>query len=213
MPVYIKSNEKILFVHIPKTGGSSFEEVMKKRGWREYLKLNGLSLSDIEFMKVSPQHYHSEIFESLFNLEKFNKIISIVRNPFDRFKSEFYWQHTQGFSSAGPSEWTHQVFDEFKKNPYAYDNHIRPQTDFLVKGCEVFILETGGVEKALKFCNELPTASVYNLTGLFSVLKKEIRLKVSPRIPRIEEEFEAVRPMIEAFYSEDIIMYSHFMEQ
>lgn len=208
MPVYIKNKEKVLFIHIPKAGGSSYERIMKKNGWREELKVSGLALDDIDFMKVSPQHYHAEIIENLLNIEKLNKVLTIIRNPFDRFKSEFYWQCSQGLTSARPSEWAYRVIDEYYKNPVAYDNHIRPQSDFIVEGCNIFVLEAQGVENAIKYSDQRTGAFWYkggNRSGIFNRSKKE---KLSMKRPHIDDEFESLRYFIEEFYSEDIDIYN-----
>lgn len=206
MPVYLRKKEKVLFVHIPKTGGSSFEEVMKIRGWREELKVSGLSLGEIDFMRVSPQHYHARILERLLNLEKFDRILTIVRSPFDRFKSEFYWQNQQGMCSFSPSDWILRMFDEYQTDPCIYDNHIRLQSDFIVEGCGIFPLEHSGVQNALEFCDSVGSTA-RKIFRRSTVRPNANKAKVSRKKIQIEEEFEASRPLIEEFYAKDVELY------
>jgi hypothetical protein len=41
------------------------------------------------------------------------------------------------------SAWAERVFARWAKNPYALDNHLRPQTEFLLPGMETYRLEDG----------------------------------------------------------------------
>lgn len=206
MPVYLRKNEKVLFVHIPKTGGSSFEKVMKRRGWREEFKSSGLSLAEIDFMRISPQHYHASVLEMLLDLKKFDRILTIIRDPFARFKSEFYWQYKQGLCSLTPADWIRRMFDEYQTDSCIYDNHIRPQSEFVMEGCVLFPLESGGVENALGLC-ESSIPPMEKIWRRFCARSSGIKANSSKKNMRIEEEFDLYRPLIEEFYETDIELY------
>ena len=151
MPIYLKKNEKILFVHIPKCGGSSFSDFLIRKKYEESLTVRGKAIKDIEFWKSSPQHLHRDVLKKLLNFEKFDKIITIVRDPFERLKSEYYWQLNAGIikdKEILPGKWFDNLIDKYHTNNYIYDNHIRPQNEFLINESKVFKLEEQGIKKA-----------------------------------------------------------------
>lgn len=134
MPVFTKGDSNTLYIHVPKTGGSTIEGLFIRSGY-EISFIRSKHSPIFKVINSSPQHYHSEIINSIFDLEKFDFKFMTVRNPVQRLISEFFMRcnETDDFNS-----WTKWVFKEFTKNPYIYDNHIRPQHDFHVPGCEVY---------------------------------------------------------------------------
>ncbi len=94
MPIFTKNKIHILYVHIPKTGGSSVEGLFKKNKWQlSYLDKGGKkggkpdSLNSIR--QCSPQHMHLEMLQTIFDLEKIDYIFMTVRHPVDRLISEY----------------------------------------------------------------------------------------------------------------------------
>ena len=120
---------RILFIHIPKTGGTSIERAMganlpplglakslmgwggKHRSWRQHLTIAEIK----KFYKTIDLH----------NCFKF----TIVRNPWDRMVSSFRWEQ-RGFRrnrSKAPSN-----FKEFTISPRWYNKqHSKHQLDFI----------------------------------------------------------------------------------
>jgi hypothetical protein len=86
---------KFIFIHIPKTGGTSIENAFKKRikGNRKHL-----TMSD----------YENEL-ES--DIEKYF-IFSVIRNPWDRLVS--YWKYRQGKIHA-PIDGKMNIFNDWLK--------------------------------------------------------------------------------------------------
>ena len=109
-------------MHIPKCGGTSFSNLLLKRNWKEHLAIRGIRIKDLKYLKCSPQHYHSEILNQLFNLKEFDKKIAIVRDPFNRLKSEYYWQLKTKIinKSIYPKEWFNNILSEYKFNNLQY---------------------------------------------------------------------------------------------
>ena len=95
MPYFKEAN--ILFIHIPKTGGTSFEEYMlTKTPIRLHSEINDYNLPDPELRKVTLQHQtyntlykYRDVLGINFN-EKLKKI-AFVRNPYDRIVSDIFW--------------------------------------------------------------------------------------------------------------------------
>lgn len=199
MPVYSKNNKYILFIHIPKSGGSTLSKVLINKGWDESFCIRKKTLENIKYLNCSSQHFHRETIKKIFNLNKFDKIFTIVRNPFERLKSEYYWQLKQNIvSNTLPKEWLNNVFDEYKENKFIYDNHIRPQNEFILEKAKIFKLEEG-MDKVYEFI----------LGNNIIKLKKQIKLKKSDYKILIEEDFLKLKTQIDDFYAEDYILLKY----
>ena len=151
--MFFKVNNKIiLFIHIPKCGGTTIEEnlnfLQNNRIPLEHQKLNLESLWG-QHNNFQLQHL---TFSQIFNEYKYahNKIINdidfiftIVRNPIDRIISEANWQIShqyfqykfsweriiQGFSNSSPKRFCHylnqkEFINDYEKyiNVYSLDN-------------------------------------------------------------------------------------------
>lgn len=149
MPIFTKNKNNILFIHIPKSGGSSIEKIGSDLGWKESFSIRGKTLSEISLYKSSFQHLHAKPLSEILNLDAFDSIFTVVRNPFNRLKSEYYWQQKQNLTNLAVDEWIEEIFSNYYRNSYIYDNHIRPQVEFIpnTKNTNVFKLEDNGIEK------------------------------------------------------------------
>ncbi|MGR5254314.1 sulfotransferase family 2 domain-containing protein [Vibrio astriarenae] len=198
MPVMVKGNESVLFIHIPKSGGSSYEAIMKNLGYRELLSIRGMPLSKLKFLKCTPQHMHAEMLSSWLNVNDLDRVVTIVRDPYKRFMSEYSWQLKQGITKLEPGDWVENTMEQYCKNKFVYDNHIRPQSDFILKGAEIFQLEDNGLVNAVSYSigGNLPE----NL-----VIPSEKKTSKSDEILR---EFELRRNEIVDFYRDDYKLLS-----
>lgn len=214
MPVFSNSNKNILFIHIPKTAGSSIEKIGKDLGWVESFSVRGRSLNDLKFYKSTPQHLHAKPLELIFNLDQFDSIFTVVRNPFNRLKSEYYWQYSQKITDLDVDEWVPATLDQYLYNAHIYDNHIRPQVEFLPKSkkVEVLKLEEGGVELAknifLSLSPEVPTLGLWKSKFLSKSIPK-VHIKRSAKDPSIEDKFKKHYNMIFNFYEKDFNSFSY----
>lgn len=151
MPVYRKDGRSVLFVHVPKTGGTSVEHLFRANGWEQGFfsaKYGKGTLNHL--MYCGPQHLHAEPLEQLFRLERFDLIFTVVREPVARLRSEYVWRHRKkeqvDLGARAVSAWFASSVKRFRANPYLYDNHLRPQHEFLLPGSEVIRLEDGLAE-------------------------------------------------------------------
>jgi len=148
MPVFSKNGKHYLFVHIPKCGGTTIEVLFKKSCYTiNYLatKADGV-WGELNSMRwCSPQHMHAEILNALFDVSKFEKVFTVVRNPLDRFKSEYAMRNRMRTSVCADdvSEWVNMAFTKYAHNPCVFDNHLRPQHEFVLPGCDVLTFENG----------------------------------------------------------------------
>jgi hypothetical protein len=119
-------NREFIFIHIPKTGGTSIEYKLNL-GHIE----NGFEIKD----NIAYQHSDCNYYKSLFGEEKFNKYLkfTIVRNPYTRIISDFFYLPLENVGFKG-----NQTFDDFLEyievviknnnfNENLYSNHFKPQ--------------------------------------------------------------------------------------
>jgi hypothetical protein len=146
MPVLRLDGRSILFVHVPKAGGSALERVFGQSGWKVLYrdpKERGDSMNRLR--RCSPQHMHRAMLETIFELDRFDGIFMTVRDPLARFRSE-YAMRDPGHVTADAAQveaWAESAFRRFARDPYIWDNHLRPQSEFYVPGCRVYRLEDG----------------------------------------------------------------------
>ena len=148
MPYYKEPN--LLFIHIPKTGGSVIENQLKNIYEESLFGINR-TLLDPPYNKIYFQHYYYTTlyqFKNKLNINFDNiKIFSVVRNPYDRVISDlFWWGKIKKYFTK------EQVYNVIK-NQYLYkdnlDNHNMPQYKFitddnceLIKSIKLFKTET-----------------------------------------------------------------------
>lgn len=151
MPIFRKNTEQVLFIHIPKCGGSSVEKVLS-------------SLSDETFLfglgefQCSPQHFHGKLLQALIPNSGGINSFSVVRHPLLRFISEHqYRNRLRIMYNLKPMQLDedakHCIF-EYKVNPFIYDNHIRPQIEYPLRNTKLFTLESG-LEAPISFALKL----------------------------------------------------------
>jgi hypothetical protein len=133
MPYFKNKNVNLLFIHIPKTGGTSLEKYLSDK---YYIPLNEKSLwTNIKngYNNVSLQH---QTYTSLLtNKNKFGiqfdniNIISIVRNPYERVISDLFH-----FKLINDTTEPNKVYNILQKYILSdkYDNHNIPQYLFLI---------------------------------------------------------------------------------
>ena len=133
MPYFKNNNLNLLFIHIPKTGGTSLEKYLSQK---HNIPLDSKSLySDLKngYNSVSLQHqtYHSLLKKKTqFGIDFNNiKIISIVRNPYERIVSDLFFYKLINYKTTQI-----EVFKILQKyiNSNEYDNHNIPQYSFLI---------------------------------------------------------------------------------
>jgi hypothetical protein len=139
MPYFKNDNVNILFIHIPKTGGSSLELYFCNKfniplnDKSLYMLLDEKNKNNTIEIDTSLQHMtYNTIMK---NKEYFNikfedlKIITIVRNPYERIISDLFY-YFKIYINTTPAE----VFIIMKKYLYEkLDNHTIPQYFFITQ--------------------------------------------------------------------------------
>ena len=148
MPLYLNEEQAITFLHIPKTGGTTIESWLNESGKYQQIFFSQKTLQD---MLVTPQHLGSPTLTELTRtLERpFEYKFAVVRNPFDRIISEFFYRIKLGSIQLGEraeslfSPWVINSLKNYKKNHQVLDNHLRPQTYYVNADVEIFKFEDG----------------------------------------------------------------------
>lgn len=157
MPSLTLDNRMIWFAHCPKAGGTSIEQLMVATwgnrvghlhwGWDLWWKQGGWRSAK---PPNSPQHLTwADAAQTVDPLP--TEVFAMVRDPATRMMSEYRYQrrHRRG-TWAGRilarlpfSVWLRLMLAVARKNPHAFDNHLRPQSDFIPAHAVVFRLEDG----------------------------------------------------------------------
>lgn len=137
MPFY--REKKVLFIHIPKTGGTVIERAIKSTYKEELYSSYTNNILEYPYNQKSLQHqFYTTLYRYRDKLHldfKDIKIFSVVRNPYDKVISDLFWfskkikgNRIQEFSTA------EEVFDILKNNYFHrddLDNHNIPQYKFV----------------------------------------------------------------------------------
>ena len=146
MPVFIKDERYVLFPHVPKTGGTSIERLFRRNGWEMFLRDAKVGQGSLHYVRrCSPQHLHAAVLRELIDLSRVDLCFMVVRDPIARFRSEYAMRQKDPTKTdaASVEAWAARVLGRYERNPYALDNHLRPQHEYLLPDTEVFRLEDG----------------------------------------------------------------------
>ena len=194
MPIFTSpcKNKNILFLHIPKCGGSSVEDFFKLNGFTiDFFSPN--TKSYIKHFKCTPQHMHSSMLEEIFKLKSFDYIFAIVRNPIKRIISEYLWQVSLPIAQNGIDDWYKKVRKLYKINNFYADNHLRPASEFIIQNTNIFKLEKG-LDLAIDSINrcldlDLQSKDIRNKNSSTKIKEFWIR-----KMPEIEYRFNQKEP-------------------
>lgn len=141
MPIFFQDNLTVFYSHVPKTGGTTVEQFFHQNGFQvRDLDMGGRNSLN-RLRHCSPQHTEAARVRSLYRIEAFDYVFMTVRHPIDRLVSEFAYR-TRG-KDVDINTWVPRALTAYRKDPYVLDNHLRPQWEFILPGCEIFYQETG----------------------------------------------------------------------
>ena len=138
MPYY--KNKNLLFIHIPKTGGTVIEDEIKNVYKQTIYSGYTNNILDSPYNKFSLQHqFYTILYKYQDKLDiNFNniKIFSVVRNPYDRIISDLlWWKRKKKYPEFKINYNDTEEIYNFIKNNYLnrddLDNHNQPQYKFI----------------------------------------------------------------------------------
>lgn len=168
MPSLSLDDHLIWFAHCPKAGGTSIETLIVDTwgdrvghlfwGWDLWWKNGGWRTAA---PPSSPQHLTwADARRALPSPP--DAVFALVRDPAARMMSEYRYQsmYRRG-TRAGRALarlpfcfWVRLMLAVARRNPYAFDNHFRPQSDFVPAHARVFHLEQG-IEPVVEWLAEV----------------------------------------------------------
>jgi hypothetical protein len=97
--------------------------------------------------RVSPQHLHASVLQEVLRPERLDWSFTVVRHPRRRLLSEYLYR-SGPFDSPDAAfksfpRWWEDARGSYLEDNSAFDNHLRPQVDFLIPGLEVVRFEDG----------------------------------------------------------------------
>lgn len=139
MPYYKKKH--ILFIHIPKTGGTSVEDTLKHGDIQTMYSGKRNNIMPIQYLRhISLQH---QTFNNIFRYRRFLpvkfdsklRVISVVRNPYTRIVSDLFFHKLINVRTSANQ--VNRILRRYVRAMGSrFDNHNLPQYKFItdVKG-------------------------------------------------------------------------------
>ena len=171
MPIFVRKACSVLYLHVPKTGGTAIEEFFARNQFRAAYLDTGGAQSLNRFRRCAPQHLHAEPIMATLRPAKFDYVFMTVRHPLARIVSEYGMRaRGEGSKPPGIGPWLDQMFSRFMEDPYVAENHIRPQSAFWLPNCEVFRMEDGyGEALVARLEEKLDTELEHRTIGRFNM--------------------------------------------
>lgn len=156
MPVFHIAGKNVLFVHVPKTGGSSIESWLRDLGSEALF-----SRKPVAGLDVVPQHFDAGTLRSIVSEQFISYSFMVVRDPVKRVMSEYFYDRRHSIAEtglpfprmlgSGPSalawqfdQWCKVHFAISRRTPKHKHGHFQPQSDFAgFADTQVFKFEDG----------------------------------------------------------------------
>lgn len=128
--------KKILFIHIPKTGGTAIEDMFCRYSninifeWPNYYGKNIWGRNNnLEYQHLTAKQIFDDF--KLLKIDEIDFIFTVVRNPYDRFVSEVNWKlpYNKNIDQKNKNLALLNCFDDIKNNPLYC--HNLSQVDFI----------------------------------------------------------------------------------
>lgn len=155
MPIYRINNQNVLFIHVPKTGGTSIEAFLGEHAQPAMHSQGRKLLRPFRQASLVPalamQHFHAELLRGMFPDGYFDYAFMVVRHPLRRLVSEY--GHARQLARPGSwlpfGTWSAMMLRLAAFCPNFSNNHFRPQHEFHCFDAEVFKFEDG-IESVLQ---------------------------------------------------------------
>ncbi len=147
MPLYRINGRTVLFLHVPKAGGTSVHRFLSAHG----AVVSEVKARDHTWAPCPPQHFHAAILRQIIPQALPDLVLSVVRHPARRLESEFFYRHLHrgrtrsiGFDfrirpfaamdgaarSHYFARWARDALRKHARDPFHLSNHLRPQVEF-----------------------------------------------------------------------------------
>jgi hypothetical protein len=191
MPLAHWNGLTLFFAHVPKTGGSSVEDYLIRR-------FGPLSILDINKRQgvtgtglIVPATHLAAIDVAEFLPHNLTYSFTMVRDPVTRLMSEYrYQKNVSRMSRLGFSTWLRIMIHAVRAEPRLYENHIRPQSDLVPEGADIFRLEDGFDDMIAKL-DKITDSSAPDITVGHLNIRKRAEITLSQQDVALISEFYA----------------------
>jgi hypothetical protein len=199
MPLFTKEGLSVLFLHIPKSGGTSVNAAFQNQGFRAHYLQDKIDQWHTG-RTISPQHYHFDIIRQIIDISQISFCFALIRDPLSRLVSEFKHQRSAGIAKDDNFvEWYDRIKKIKETNPSCFDNHLRPQVDFVHSSINLYAFPGMLSELQADFMR------ISNLSLSFPVLNTRSTDKQASLVSL------AKQTTAESDYSEDIALYNYLV--
>ena len=187
---------KLIFIHIPKCGGTSIEVYISNNYKLKYKFCNVLNnieknsyILDKKSGSKALQHLTAlEIRQNFNDFEKYYKF-SVVRNPYDRIISEYHWSRTiKSYKSYNKfDDFLKHVQNVFKNKDFyknLFSDHLIPQYLFLYENNKLIVDKVYKFEEFYEIEKNLKDK--YNIDRKMRVCNKTKKEKI--KLNKIQKE-------------------------
>ena len=207
MPLYQlrkgETEKTVLFIHVPKTGGTAIETYFRAIGFAGYFD-PPTYMPVRPYLKVPPAHYDYGVVNRLYKLDALYSF-AVVRHPVRRMVSEYKWaleKSTVAATLAGMSfaDYLTFMFEQYRRDENVAAGHFKPQVRFVGDKVSKIFKYEAGLENiishvlrdvGLKFDGQVNLPVVNNSSG--------------GKIVPTDVEIEAIRE----FYAEDFDAFGY----
>ncbi len=155
MPYFKNNDINLLFIHIPKTGGTTIEEYLYPK-YNIPKNVKSLWLHGPLFNHSYQHCSYNEIMDNKKKLgidEKNLKIFAVVRNPYTRLISELFYRNL--INKNNNKNEVYVTIKNYLNGKNSYDNHRNPQYLFLInkEGIiepEIVVMRTESLNKDME---------------------------------------------------------------
>lgn len=195
MPLFTRQDASVFYIHVPKTAGTSIEQFFVANGFAaEYLDTGGAKSMN-GFRRCPPQHMHGEQILAILRPSRCGYVFATVREPLARIVSEYRMRARGHADFPRLPAWLDQSLKRYQEDRYVLENHLRPQVEFLIPGCDVFRQEDG-IGPHLVACIEGQLKTTFERRQ-FAHKRPETQVEVPA------EDVDAIRARVRAAYWQD----------
>jgi hypothetical protein len=207
MPLYQlrrgETEKTLLFIHVPKTGGTAIETYFRSIGLSGYFD-PPTYMPVRPYLKVPPAHYDYGVLTRLFNLDALYSF-AVVRHPVRRMVSEYKWAIEKSTASGKLvgmrfADYITYAFEQYRRDENFAAGHLKPQIRFV----------GDKVSKIFKYEAGLESIIGHVLQDVGLKIERQVKLPVvnntsGGKVVPTDREIEAIC----AFYAEDLAAFGY----
>ena len=200
MPLFQRDEKSLLYVHVPKTGGTAIEAFFQRNGFAADLLDTGGPGSFNRVRRCPPQHMEARLLEQVLRPGRCDYVFMTVRDPLARIVSEYRMRARGTPKIPKLPVWFDRAVARLADDPYAFENHLRPQAEFRLKDAEVFRQEDG-LDRIVD--------KLEQVLGATFEQRRMPRAKPHEDVAVPQEDIDAIRTLVRGVYWRDYAVFGY----